>query len=126
MRPSAGPGPPVGSGFGLMATGTAALLFLDVSVGSAAQQRDPLTSARILYNQRQFDAAIAAADEGRRVPERADSADLIAARAYLERFRESASPEDLSSGRERLRRIDPGRLGPPERVELIIGLGDAL
>jgi hypothetical protein len=32
----------------------------------------------------------------------------------------------LGNGRERLRRIDPQRLSPAERVELIVGLGEAL
>ncbi|MEK7752368.1 MAG: hypothetical protein AAB654_10665 [Acidobacteriota bacterium] len=45
------------------------------------------------------------------MPALADSADLIAARAYLERFRESAAPDDLTAARNRLRRINPGRLG---------------
>ncbi len=96
------------------------------SVAFAADPRDPLFRARVLYNQRQFEAAIAAADEGQRVPDYADSADLIAARAYLERYRESAAPGDLASARERLRRINAERLGSFERIELIIGLGEAL
>jgi hypothetical protein len=91
-----------------------------------AQPRDPLTRARLLYNERQFDGAIAAAEEGRAVAGRADSADLIVARAYLERFRESAVPEDLTLARERLRRIDSEHLGPAERTELVVGLGEAL
>jgi hypothetical protein len=92
----------------------------------AAEDRDPLARARLLYNQRQFEAAIAAADQARQLPARADSADLIAARAFLERHRESAGPEDLSSARERLRRIDPERFGVRERVEYVIGLGETL
>lgn len=91
-----------------------------------AQLKDPLARARLLYNQRQFEAAVAAAEEGRRAPERADSADLVAARAYLERYRESAASDDLTNARDRLRRINPERLGPRERVELIIGFGEAL
>src|SRR5688500_1098014 len=75
-----------------------------------AQKSDPLNDARAQYNQRNCDAAIRAAEEARAVPARADSADLIAARAYLERFRESAASDDLTNGRERLRRIDPQRL----------------
>ena len=69
---------------------------------------------------------LAAAEEGGRVPARQDSADLIAARAFLERFRESAAPEDLTSARDRLRRLNPERLGARERIEFIIGLGEAL
>jgi hypothetical protein len=92
----------------------------------AADDRDPLARARLLYNQRQFDAAITAADQARLTPARADSADLIAARAYLERFRESEAEDDLSCARDRLRRVDPQRFGPHERVEFIVGLGEAL
>ena len=93
----------------------------------AADKVDPLERARTLYNQRQFDAALAAAEEGGRVPARADSADLIAARAYLERFRESAASDDLTSARERLRRIDaPNGSAPVSAIELVVGLGEAL
>jgi hypothetical protein len=91
-----------------------------------AAEDDPLAQARLLYNERQFDEAIAAADEARREPARADSADLVAARAYLERFRASAAPSDLSGARERLRRLDPGGFDARERAEFIIGLGEAL
>ena len=99
---------------------------LTPSLASAAEPKDPLARARLLYNDRQFDAAVAAAEEGRHVPERADSADLIAARAYLERFRASAVRDDLKRARDRLSRINPGRLNARERTELIIGLGEAL
>jgi hypothetical protein len=103
-----------------------ALLFALVAEARAADERDPLALARVLYNQRKFEAAVAAANQARLMPARADSADLIAARAYLERFRESSVADDLTSARERLRRVDPQRFGPHERVELIVGLGEAL
>jgi len=102
------------------------LLILAATPLQAADPKDPLERARALYNQRQFEAALAAAEEGGRVPARRDSADLIAARAFLERFRESAAPEDLTSARDRLRRLNAERLGAPERVEFLIGLGEAL
>jgi hypothetical protein len=92
----------------------------------AAQQRDPLDRARTLYNERQYDAAITAADEVRRLPDRSDSADLIAARALLERFRETEESEHLARARERLQRISPAKFGTRERVEFIVGLGQAL
>ena len=88
--------------------------------------KDPVARARTLYNQRHFDAAITASDQARTVPARADSSDLIAARAYLERFRESEAPADLTNARERLRRLDPQRLGARERVEFLVGVGEAL
>jgi hypothetical protein len=105
----------------------AVLLVLFASAGlAAADDKDPVARARALYNQRHFDAAITAADQARAVPARSDSGDLIAARAYLERFRESAASDDLTHARERLRRLDPHRLGARERVELLVGLGEAL
>ena len=87
---------------------------------------DPLGRARVLYNQGQFEAAVNAAELARLVPGRGDSADLVAARAYLERFRVSDASDDLTNARERLRRLDPQRLPPRERVEYIVGLGEAL
>src|SRR5262245_54467631 len=42
----------------------------------AADPKDLLERARALYNQGQFDAAIAAADGARRLPDHADAADL--------------------------------------------------
>lgn len=93
---------------------------------SAADEKNPLARARQLYNMRDFDGAIAAADEARRAPERADGADLIAARAMLERYRAGASPDDLKDARERLRRLSPERLGDREKLEYVIGLGESL
>jgi hypothetical protein len=93
---------------------------------AAAEQRDALADARRLYNQRNFADAIVASEQARLVPARADSADLIAARAYLERFRESAATDDLTSARDRLRRLDPQRFVARERLELVVGLGEVL
>ena len=87
---------------------------------------DPLSRARLLYNQGQFEAAINAAEQARLTPARADAADLVAARAYLERFRASADAGDLVNARERLRRVDPQRYPARERAEYVVGLGEAL
>src|SRR5262249_52313610 len=95
-------------------------------LGVSAQEKDPIAHARALYNEWRFDEAIAVADQARLLPARADSADLIAARAFLERFRQSEDPTDLTSTRERLRRLDPQRLGQRERVEFLVGLGETL
>lgn len=92
----------------------------------AADQPDALARARVLYNQGQFDAALTAAEEARRVPDRAASADLIAARTYLERYRLSESAEDLDAARTHLRAIDPALFTPLERVEFLVGLGQTL
>jgi hypothetical protein len=103
---------------------TGALLF--AASATAGEQRDPLFRARLLYNQRQFRAALEAAEEAGRNPAHADGADLIAARAYLERYRETGAPDDLTNARERLRRIHPHRFTPRERSEFIVGLGETL
>jgi hypothetical protein len=100
------------------------VLALTLSPAWAAD--DPLARARLLYNQRQFDAAVQLAEQARLTPARADAADLVAARAYLERFRESAASDDLTNARDRLRRLDPQKLGPRERAEYAVGLGETL
>jgi hypothetical protein len=93
---------------------------------AAAQGVDPLAEARRLYNERRFEEAIAAAESVRAQPGLSDRADLVIARAYLERHRETADGEDLSSARERLTEISPERLDGRERSEYAIGLGAAL
>ena len=61
------------------------------------------------------------------MPARADSADLIAARALISSATAKApQPEDLDRARERLRRLAPQRFGAHERVEYIVGLGETL
>jgi hypothetical protein len=105
------------------------LLSAALGLGIAAPVRaadDPLARARLLYNQGQFEAAINAAEQARLTPARVDAADLVAARAYLERFRASAAADDLVNARDRLRRIDPQRFPPVERAEYVVGLGEAL
>jgi hypothetical protein len=101
-----------------------ALLLALPAVATAAD--DPLVRARLLYNERKFEAAVSAAEQARLLPARADAADLVAARAYLERYRDSAASDDLTNARERLRRIVPAKFDPRERVEYIIGLGETL
>lgn len=86
---------------------------------------DALARARQLYNERRFEAAVLAAEEGH-TPGRTDAVDLIVARSYLERYRESQSESDLSNARERLRRITPEKLNDGERVEYLVGLGEEL
>jgi hypothetical protein len=97
-----------------------------LTVAPARAADDPLARARLLYNQRDFEGAVNAAEQARLLPGRADAADLVAARAYLERYRESAASDDLTNARERLRGLDPQRLASRERVEYIVGLGETL
>jgi hypothetical protein len=105
---------------------TVAFLFALAAAGTAADEKDPVARARLLYNQGKWAEAILAADQARANPARVDGADLIASRAYLERFRESAAADDLTSARERLRRINPERFVARERVEFTVGLGETL
>jgi hypothetical protein len=103
-----------------------AVLFCAATVVEAADRVDPLARARQLYNLGDYEAAVVAADEGGRTPEKADGAHLVAARAYLEKFRRSSSPDDLVSARGRLSRINTDHLTAAERVEWVVGLGEAL
>ena len=105
---------------------TLAATTIAASASAAQRDDDPLARARQFYNQRQFDAALEAAERARRTPALADAADLVAARAYLERFRVTGAPADLAAARERLRRLDPRRFPARERTEFIVGLGEAL
>ena len=96
-----------------------------VSIAAVAAD-DPLARARALYNARQFEAAVSAAEQARQLPSRANAADLVAARAYLERYRDSGASDDLTNARERFRRLNPGGFTPRERTEYIVGLGETL
>jgi hypothetical protein len=102
------------------------LFVLASTMAYGADKPDALARARALYNQGQFQAAVTAAEQARLLANSADAADLIAARAYLERFRESTATDDLANARDRLRRLDPQRLDARERTEYIVGLGEAL
>ena len=102
------------------------LILAGTGASSAFAADDPLAKARLLYNQHQFEAAVSAAELARTTPGHADAADLVAARAYLERFRTSAAADDLVNARDRLRRLDPQHFAPRERLEYIVGLGETL
>src|SRR4051812_43503324 len=87
---------------------------------------DALSEARRLYNQGQFDAAERAARDAARTPANADGARLVLGRVQLERYRTSSSPADLSEAIAWLRAVDARPLDPRERIELTIGLAEAL
>ena len=103
-----------------------ALLVALAAPAAAADDRALLAHARSQYNAGDYDGAIVTAEEARRVATQSDSADLIAARALLERFRATASPDDLSQARDKLRRLVPDLFDNRERLEFIVGLGEAL
>jgi tetratricopeptide (TPR) repeat protein len=90
------------------------------------QAADALADARRLYNQGQFDAAERLAREAARAPATADSARLVLGRIQLERYRHEPIPADLSGAISAFANIDAKRLEPRERIELAIGLAEAL
>lgn len=87
---------------------------------------DPLAEARRLYNAGQYDAAEQAALEALKQPGAAEGARLVLGRVHLERFRRSPDPAELAAAREALRAVDARALDPRDRLELTIGLGEAL
>lgn len=98
---------------------------LALPLGAAATRAD-LLRARTLYNDRQFDEAIEAADLARKTPETADAASVVMARAHLERYRERVDPADLSAARAALAAVKPGGLDGRDRLEFLIALGASL
>jgi tetratricopeptide (TPR) repeat protein len=102
-------------------------MVLMVALGATlAAAADPLAEARRLYNLGQYDNAAKLARDAIKVPATAESARLVLGRIHLERYRQSAEPEDLAQAREALRSVNPQGLEPRERTELIIGQGEAL
>jgi hypothetical protein len=101
----------------------AAVLTLAARPVSAA---DALADARRLYNLGQYDAAERAARDAVRLPATAEGARLVLGRIQLERYRRTAAPADLSEAITILGTIDTRPLDSRERIELAIGLAEAL
>ncbi len=95
-----------------------ALVLSMTAMGEAAP--DQVARARLLYNQRQYDAAIAVARDALRRPQSAPAAALILARAHLERSRRATDATDLPAARDALTSIDASRVQPADRTELIV------
>jgi len=93
---------------------------------AAAGPRDILSRARQLYNGAQYDAAIDAARDAAETPALSDAAQLVIARACLERFRLTGSDDDRGTAREALKQVHAAALGADDRVELMIALGESL
>jgi hypothetical protein len=91
-----------------------------------AAEPAPLARARALYNAGDFDAAIAAATEARKIAAAAEPALLVLARSHLERYRQRADPADLTTARESLQGVRLQALAPRDRVDLIVGYGQSL
>lgn len=92
-----------------------------------AAEHPALAKARALYNAADYDAAIASAAAARLDPASADAATLVAARAYLERYRlRTSDPADLAAAREALGAVRAAALTPRDQIDLLVGLGQAL
>jgi hypothetical protein len=104
----------------------AALLAGAPSPAFPAAAPDPLTIARRLYNEGNFDAALVAARQAAANPSRASSARLVMGRIHLERHRQSAMAGELENARTELRAVDPRALDARERIELQVGLAALL
>jgi tetratricopeptide (TPR) repeat protein len=103
-----------------------ALLVLAVLGIAPVNAADALAEARRLYNQGQYEAAERYAREGLKVPGTSESARLVLGRIFLERFRRSADPVDLTQAREALRAVDAQTLDRRERAELAVGVAECL
>ena len=60
------------------------------------------------------------------VPATADSAGVVLGRIELERYRQTAAPADLADAIGALRAVDARPLDARERIELAVGMGEAL
>jgi hypothetical protein len=87
---------------------------------------DSLSDAHRFYNAGQYEAAERAAREAIRSLATANRGRLVLGRVQLETYRQSANPEDLAAARDSLRQVDARALEPRDRIELTIGLGEAL
>ena len=101
-------------------------LALVLVTASAAGPRDVLSRAKQLYNGAQYDAAIDAASTAAKTPDLASAAQLVLARAYLERFRQGGNAGDKDAARDALKQVRSMDLGADDRVELSIALGESL
>ncbi|MGH9221171.1 MAG: hypothetical protein ACRD1W_17830, partial [Vicinamibacterales bacterium] len=91
-----------------------------------AAQRAELAKARSAYNQQQFDDAIAAALNAQKVGGTADAATVVLSRAYLERYRQRANPADLAAARAQLGTVRVSNLDSRDHVDFMMALGEAL
>ena len=110
----------------LKRTAALAVAMVLVSALSASAQRAELAKARTAYNERQFDAAIAAATVAQKTPATADAATVVLALAHLERYREQANPGDLSAARNALGTVRVSNLDTRDHTDFLMALGEAL
>lgn len=109
----------------LVKSASVALVVLLATTSVSATRAD-LARARSLYNQRQFDAAIEAAIAAQKTPATMDAATVVLARAHLERYRERADPADLSAARLALGTVRVTSLDARDNIDFLMALGEAL
>jgi hypothetical protein len=102
------------------------LLVLLIVAPALAAEHPSLAKARVLYNAGDFEGAISAAAVSRRVADSANASALVIARSHLERYRQRADPADLAAARETLATIRAAALAPRDQVDLLVGLGQSL
>ena len=102
------------------------LCLMVLASSAQTQPLDALSRARRAYNNRQFEAAIAAAKEAQGTPAAANSATVVMARAYLDKFRASSDAADMEAARAALANVKPELLPARDRVEFLVGLGVAM
>lgn len=93
---------------------------------SAAPPVDPLADARLRLARGDVDGALASADGVRGDGVVRSRADIIAARALLDRYRATGAATDLIEARRRLTEVDASALSARERDALAMGYGIAL
>lgn len=102
------------------------LLIVALAARPAAAEHPSLAQARVLYNDAKYEAAISAASMARTDPASADAAALVVGRSHLERHRLLSDPVELTAARIALAEVRPQALSARDRVDHLIGLGQAL
>jgi hypothetical protein len=114
----------------VLTLGLVLVLSLAAQPQAAVTPRDALAHARLAYNERRFDDAIAEAADAGKSAELADSAAVVLARAHLERYHVSDSEHrdasDLDRAREALKGVDAAKLSASDHIEFLVGLGESL
>ncbi|HTV03379.1 MAG TPA: hypothetical protein VMF13_22705 [Luteitalea sp.] len=113
-------------GMGLAGVLAGLLLGAPPALAGQAPAADPLARARQHYNAGEYEQAITAAREATGRPSGGAEAQLLLGRALLERHRAGRAAEDLASARVALRSVDAEALSDRGRLDLVVGLGEAL
>ena len=97
-----------------------------VASAVSASAADQVAEARRLYNLGQYAMAEQIARQAAQAPATANAALVVLGRIQLERFRQSADIADFNAARTSLNAVDPRSLESRERIELLVGLAEAL